>query len=125
MPVCEICCAQVAEGMRACPGLSPCWKALWDRDRRTSPDLEHLVLLRRGSDALRTILSKVEHHPYASAYLSNCAGPGHCHEDGVTWDKDNREGLAGKECKWCRAWRDAAEILKKLDAITTNPEVTP
>jgi hypothetical protein len=39
-PRCEVCGAAVAEGMRACPGLSPCWHTLWERDR-ADQDMEN------------------------------------------------------------------------------------
>ncbi len=84
---------------------------------------EVLRLLRRGEEVLKAILSKEDHHPHGCAFPSNCAGPDHAHDDGVTWNADNGGSLAGRECKWCRAWRDAAEILKKLDALM-NPEVS-
>ena len=31
-PRCEVCGAPVAEGMRAYPGLAPCWREVWRRD---------------------------------------------------------------------------------------------
>ena len=31
-PRCEVCGAPVAEGLRACTGLSPCWREVWRRD---------------------------------------------------------------------------------------------
>lgn len=38
--------------------------------------------------------------------------PGHSHSVAGIWDSDNGV-LAGKECAWCKAWREAESALGK------------
>jgi hypothetical protein len=105
------------EHSAACPGciardailaVSP-----WERGRGPA-----LVDLLAAAEVLGRIVSLEDYHPHATTGTDRqCAGPNHGHPDFRTWDNDNKPGLAGRECKWCRAWRDAAEVLAKIKAV--------
>jgi len=100
----------------ACPGciardavlaVSP-----WERGRGPA-----LVDLRSAAEVLGRIFSLEDYRPHATPGTDpQCAGLNHGHQDFKTWDEDNKAGLAGRECKWCKAWRDAAEVLAKIKA---------